>query len=353
MRSQLLVLFTILILYIISYYILYFLSIVRFSWFRLLPSFYPVSVSFLVSLALLFLFCLLFLLLLRFLPLPFLFPMFLFLLYLYPLFIFFFPRFLLSFLRSSLLLLLFFRLPLLCSTPALSAISTPSLVDFLFLFSFSVPFFSSSSLGFPPNSAFLHFFLFSLLLSTLTISPLHLLFSLLLFLRRLLLRGFFLSSCFPPPLAVSSFLSPFLWLRFPFAWFFFFLWSNFSCSSSLCSFRFVLFCLFPYIYSLYSRSCVHVFLRSVVSFSFLFFSLLLIVSLRGFISFRLCSHFLLVSQALVTLLQGCLSSCFRLELSFSIRLLWLRFRTPEGMGWTWLFVSSVRFPEFMLSLWLY
>ena len=188
----------------------------------------------------------------------------------------FFVRILLSSFSSL------FSLLLLLLLSAFPALLHPSFIRcfhsflgrFSLLCSFSVPFFSSSSLGFPPNSAFLHLFLFSLLLSTPTFSPLRLcLFPLLLFLCHLLLRGFFLSSCFPPPSAVSSFLSPFLWLRFPFAWFFFFLWSNFSCSSSLCSFRFVLFCLFPYLYSLYFRSCVHVFLRSVVSFSFLFFFL--------------------------------------------------------------------------------
>ena len=53
-----------------------------------------------------------------------------------------FPRFLLALNRSSLLLLLFFRLP-----PSFSSVSAPSLVGFLFLFAFSffVPLFSSSS----------------------------------------------------------------------------------------------------------------------------------------------------------------------------------------------------------------
>ena len=70
-----------------------------------------------------------------------------------PMFVFLFPHFLLCFLLSLLLMiLLFFRLP-----PAalpLSAVSAPSLVSFLFLFSFSLFSSSSSSLGFPPSSSF-------------------------------------------------------------------------------------------------------------------------------------------------------------------------------------------------------
>ena len=61
-----------------------------------------------------------------------------------------------------------------------------------------------------------------------------------------------------------------------------------------------------------------------------------------------------LSPALVTLLQGCLSGCFRLDLLFSIRMLRLHFLTPGGEGGvTEMFGFSVRFPEFLVSLWLY
>ena len=97
--------------YNISHFLLYiYFSNVRFSQFRLLPSFSPLSVSFLVSLALLFLFRPLFLAPSLVSSSSFPFSIFLFHLNLYPLFVFFFPSFLLSFLRSS-LLLLFFWLP--------------------------------------------------------------------------------------------------------------------------------------------------------------------------------------------------------------------------------------------------
>ena len=88
------------------------------------------------------LFHLLSLLLLRFLPLPFPFPIFLFLRYLYPLLVFIFTRF--SSLFSQLLptassSFLSDSLALLPPPPSFSA---PSLVVFLFLFSFYTPFFS-------------------------------------------------------------------------------------------------------------------------------------------------------------------------------------------------------------------
>ena len=210
MTYQLLILITLLVLYLISYYFILYIVFsfsVLFSRFRLLPSFSPLSISFLVTFPLLFCFvfcscfffgffhCLSF----SYLPVPLVSLSFVS----FPFYSFFF-----SLLRSSLLLLLLFFRLLLCSPPPFSAVSTPSLVDFLFLFFFSVPFFSwlSSSFCFSP-------LLVLSLLSHPTFSHLHLpLFPLLLFLHRHLLRGVFLSSCFPSLSAVSSFPSPFLFL---------------------------------------------------------------------------------------------------------------------------------------------
>ena len=170
MTSQLLILITLLVLYLISYYFIVYIEFsfsVLFSQFRLLPSFlFPLW------------FPLLFSSVSSFVPASsslssssFPFSIFLFLRYLYPLFVFLFTRFcslfspLLPAAASSLLSASPALLP-----PPSSAI--PLLLWSIFSsFSFSL---SLSSLGFPPPSAFLLLFLFSLLLSHPTFSPLHL-----------------------------------------------------------------------------------------------------------------------------------------------------------------------------------
>ena len=245
---------------------MYFLSLFSFfsvSSASLLFSFYFLSGFFSSSL----LFRLLFLLLLRFLPLSFLFlyscSFGISILCSFPSFLIF----LLSFLLSSLLLLLLllFQLLLLCSPPPLLSSLFPLLLWLIFS-SFSLsP--SLSSLGFLPPSAFLLLFLFScfpILLFLLFVFPFFLCsssFVVFCLVDFFFLRVFLLCRQFLPSLLLSfSYL--FLHLTFlppsvPFLLRFFFL-----------SFRFFLFLYFV-MYSFVYRSLV-AFLRSVVSFSFLF-----------------------------------------------------------------------------------